>query len=72
VKTITNNRGPMDNTTMMKINDKLSCNLIDTVDAFNNYFSSIAENNNASGYSFVNNKDFYFIYIKICITHFQR
>jgi hypothetical protein len=45
----------------MKISDKLSCNPIDIVDAFNNYFLSIAEkllNNKSSGYPSVNNKDF--------------
>jgi hypothetical protein len=42
VDTITN-RESTDNITMMKINDKLSCNLKDIVDAFNNHFSSIAE-----------------------------
>jgi hypothetical protein len=36
VKTITNNRRPSDNITMIKINNKLSCNPIDIVDAFNN------------------------------------
>lgn len=45
----------------MKINDKSSCNAIDIAEAFNNYFSSIAEkllNNNSSGVPSGNNKDF--------------
>jgi exonuclease III len=59
VKTITNNRGSSDNIIAMKIKDKSSCNPIDIVEAFNNYFSSIAKkllnnNNNSS----INNKDF--------------
>ena len=49
----------------MKINDKFSCNLTGIVDAFNNYFSSIAEtllNNNSSGYPSANNEEFFILF----------
>jgi hypothetical protein len=75
VKTITNNRGPTDNIATMKINDELSCNPISIVDAFNNYFSSIAKkllNNNFSGYPSVNNKDFLFYLHQNCYHSFPK
>jgi hypothetical protein len=61
VKTISDNKGPTDNITAMKLNDKLSCNLLAIADAFNNYFSSVAEKlllRNYFGEPSVINKDF--------------
>jgi hypothetical protein len=75
VKTITNNRGPTNNITMMKINDKLSSNPIDIVDAFNHYFLSIAEkllNNNSCCYSSLNNKDILFYLHQNCCHSFPK
>jgi hypothetical protein len=59
----------------MKINDKLSCNPIDIVDAFNNYFLSIAKkllNNSSNGYPSVNNKDFLFYLHQNCCHSFPN
>jgi hypothetical protein len=61
VKTITNNTRPIDTTTKMNMNDRLSSNPIGITEAFNNYFSSTAKkilNDNPSRYPSVNNKEF--------------
>jgi hypothetical protein len=71
VKTITNNTGHSDTITNMKINDRLSCNPIDIIDAFNTYFSSISEktlNDNPSGYPSVNNREF-LVYLQQKFQH---
>jgi len=43
-KTITNNKNAISNISTMNINDKLSSNPLVIVNAFNTYFSSVAEN----------------------------
>jgi hypothetical protein len=60
VKTITNNRSPSNNIPTMTIKDKLSCNPLDIANAFNTYYSSVAENlliKNFSGNTITNNTD---------------
>jgi len=44
VKTITNNKNTINNISTMNINDKLSSNPLATANAFNSYFSPVAEN----------------------------
>jgi hypothetical protein len=60
VKTVTENRGTNDNISSMNRKDKLSCNSLTIANAFNTYFSSVAENlliRNFSGKPITNNKD---------------
>jgi hypothetical protein len=44
VKTITNNKNTINTITTMNINDQLSSNSLAIANAFNSYFSSVAEN----------------------------
>jgi hypothetical protein len=60
VKTIINNKGPTNNITTMNLKDKLSCNPLAIANAFNTYFSSVAEKlltKNSFGITIINNKD---------------
>jgi len=44
VKTITNNKNMINTVSTMNVNDKLSSNPLPIANAFNSYFSSVAEN----------------------------
>jgi len=44
VKIITNNKNTINNISTININDKLSSNPLAITNAFNSYFSSVAEN----------------------------
>jgi len=44
VKTITNNKNTINTISTMNVNDKLSSNPLAIANAFNSYFSSVAEN----------------------------
>jgi hypothetical protein len=58
VKSITNNKNTYKTTSFMNINDKPSCNPLAFTNAFNSYFSSVAENllnNNFTGGNTTNN-----------------
>jgi hypothetical protein len=60
VKTITNNKDTINNISAMNTKDKLSSNPLAIANAFNTYFSSVAENlptKNFSGKNTINNKD---------------
>jgi len=60
VKTITNNKNIINTISIMNINDKLSSNPLTIANAFNSYFSSLAENlliKNVSGKNIINNND---------------
>ena len=60
VKIITNNKDIIDNTLTMNINDKMSNNPLIIANAFNTYFSSVAENlhlKNFQGKNIFNSKD---------------
>jgi len=60
VKTITNNKNTINTISTMNINDKLSSNPLAIANAFNSYFSSVAENLliiNFSGKNTNNNHD---------------
>jgi len=60
VKTITNNKNTIHTILTMNINDKLSSNPLAIANAFNSYFSSVAENlliKNFSGKNTTNNND---------------
>jgi len=60
VKTITNNKNTINTISTMNINDKLSSNPLVIANAFNNYFSSLAENlliKNVSGKNIINDND---------------
>jgi len=60
VKTITNNKNINNNISTMNIKGKLSSNPVAIANAFNTYFSSVAENlliKNVSGKNTINNND---------------
>jgi len=60
INTITNNKNIISTISTMNINDKLSVNPLATANAFNSYFSSVAENlliKNFSGKNTINNYD---------------
>jgi hypothetical protein len=60
VKTITNNKNTINTISTMNINDKLSSNPLPVANAFNSYFSPVAENlliKNFSGKNTTNNND---------------
>ena len=59
VKTIIHNKNTINTISTMNINDKLSSNPLVIVNAFNSYFSSVAENliKNFSGKNTINNND---------------
>jgi len=60
VKTITNNKDTINNILTMNINDKISSNPLAIANAFNTYFSSVAENLPTKIFSrknIINNKD---------------
>jgi len=60
IKTITNNKSTINTISIMNIKSKLSNNPLATENAFNSYFSSVAENlliKNFSGKNNTNNND---------------
>ena len=57
VKIITKNKDSIDNTLTMNINDKMSNNPLIIANAFNTYFSSVAENMQFQGKNIFNSKD---------------
>jgi len=60
VKTITNNKNTNNNISTMNIKDKISSNHLAIANAFNTYFSSVAENlliKNFSGKNTINNNN---------------
>jgi len=67
VKTITNIKSTYNTTSFTNINDKPSCNPLAIANAFNSYFSSVAENllnNNFTGGNTTNNNNDPLIYIR--------
>jgi hypothetical protein len=75
IKTITNNKDTINNTLTMYIKDKISSNPLVIANAFNTYFSSVAENYLLKIFqekTLLIIKTQYLIYIRILDSLFQR